>query len=81
MKFVYVSYKRRISTDFQALRSAGPAINELANQSFLPHNGKAITRAMAVEALTKAYHLDSHSAKIFSLSAVAVNPEHRAHPL
>ena len=34
---------------------------------------------MAIQALTKAYHLDSHIATVFSKGAVAANPDHSAH--
>jgi len=34
---------------------------------------------MAVEALTKAYNLDSGIANVFSAGAVAANPDHSAH--
>ncbi|KAK4963328.1 hypothetical protein LTR10_000956 [Elasticomyces elasticus] len=61
------------------VRSPCPAINALANHGILPHNGKDITKAMAVEALTKALHIDSNIATVFSAGAVAANPDHSAH--
>jgi len=69
------SYTERFST----VRSPCPAINALANHNILPHNGKAITQAMAVEALTTAFHLDSHIANTFSFAAVGANPDRDAH--
>lgn len=64
---------------YHTVRSPCPAINALANHNLLPHNGKGITKAMAVEALTKAVHLDSHIATIFAAGGVAANPDHSAH--
>jgi hypothetical protein len=61
------------------VRSPCPAINSLANHSILPHNGKNITKAMAVEALTKAYNIDPKIASVFAASGIFANPNHDAH--
>ncbi|KAF1970263.1 Cloroperoxidase [Bimuria novae-zelandiae CBS 107.79] len=60
-------------------RSPCPALNSLANHSILPHNGKAITKSMAIAALTQALHLDPKIASIFAAGGVAANPDHDAH--
>jgi hypothetical protein len=61
------------------VRSPCPAINSLANHGILPHNGKNITKAMAVEALTKAYNVDPKIANVFAASGIFANPHHDAH--
>ncbi|KAF2399119.1 Cloroperoxidase [Trichodelitschia bisporula] len=61
------------------VRSPCPMINALANHSILPHNGKGITKEMAVKALGAAIHLDSNIASIFAAGGVAANPDHSAH--
>lgn len=54
-------------------------INALANHHILPHSGKGITKAMAVDALTKSINLDSSIASVFASVAVTANPNHSAH--
>lgn len=54
-------------------------INALANHHVLPHDGKAITKTMAVAALTQAINLDSTIASVFASGALASNPDHDAH--
>jgi len=61
------------------VRSPCPMINALANHSILPHNGKGITKAMAVEVLVKAINLDSKIANVFATGALTTNPDHSAH--
>lgn len=51
-------------------------INALANHHILPHSGRGITKAMAVEALTRSVNLDSSVANIFASVAVTANPDH-----
>lgn len=54
-------------------------INALANHGLLPHDGRAITKQTAVEALTSGIHLDASIASIFTSGALATNPDHTAH--
>ena len=54
-------------------------MNALANHDILPHNGKGITKAVAVDAMNKAFHIDPFLASIFAAGGVAANPDHRAH--
>lgn len=54
-------------------------INALANHSILPHSGKGITKAMAVQALTTSLNLDSSIANVFASVAVTANPDHSSH--
>jgi len=54
-------------------------INALANHYVLPHSGKGITKAMAVEALTSSIKLGSSIANLFASVAVTANPDHSAH--
>ncbi|KUJ06331.1 Cloroperoxidase [Mollisia scopiformis] len=61
------------------VRSPCPMINALANHHILPHSGKKITKAMAVEALTSSLNLDSGIANVFASVAVTANPDHSAH--
>jgi len=61
------------------VRSPCPMINALANHHILPHSGKGITKAMAVEALTKSINLDSGIANMFASVAVTANPDHSSH--
>lgn len=58
------------------VRSPCPMINALANHHILPHSGRGITKAMAVEALTRSVNLDSSVANIFASVAVTANPDH-----
>ncbi|KAJ4301882.1 hypothetical protein N0V90_003978 [Kalmusia sp. IMI 367209] len=69
--------KDRINT--KLVRSPCPAINALANHSILPHSGKGITKAMAVEALTKALNVDPKIANVFAASGIIANPNHNEH--
>jgi len=59
------------------VRSPCPMINALANHHVLPHSGKGITKAMAVDALVKSINLDSGIANMFSSVAVTANPDHK----
>jgi hypothetical protein len=61
------------------VRSPCPAINSLANHNILPHSGKGITKAMAVEALTKSFNIDPKIANVFAASGIIANPNHDAH--
>lgn len=54
-------------------------LNALANHHILPHSGKGITKAMAVEALTSSINLDSGIANVFASVAVTANPDHSSH--
>jgi len=54
-------------------------INALANHHVLPHDGKGITKAMAVSALTTAINLDSTIATVFASGALTANPDHSSH--
>jgi len=60
------------------VRSPCPMMNALANHHVLPHNGKGITKDMAVKALEKAINLDPGVAKVFASGAIATNPDHHA---
>ncbi|KAJ4353336.1 uncharacterized protein N0V89_005064 [Didymosphaeria variabile] len=51
----------------------------LANHGILPHSGKDITKAVAVEALTKAFNVDPKIANVFAASGIFANPNHDAH--
>jgi hypothetical protein len=53
-------------------------MNALANHHVLPHNGKGITKEMAVKALSDAINLDPAVAKIFASVAITTNPDHHA---
>ena len=61
------------------MRSPCPAINSLANHGILPRNGRGITKAMAVEALTKSFNLDPMIANAFAAGAIVANHDHSAH--
>jgi hypothetical protein len=54
-------------------------MNSLCNHHILPHNGKGITKEMAVNALTNAINLDSHVASVFASGALTCNPDKTAH--
>lgn len=62
----------------QPVRSPCPAINSLANHNILPHSGKNITKAVAVDALTKAFNIDPKIASVFAASGIFANPDHDA---
>ncbi|KAF2488826.1 Cloroperoxidase [Lophium mytilinum] len=61
------------------VRSPCPMINALANHHVLPHNGKKITKEMAITALVDAIKLDSKIATVFAGYAVTANPDSAAH--
>jgi len=61
------------------VRSPCPCINALANHGILPHNGKGITKAMAIDALKKSVNLGGSVATVFAAGGVAANPDHSAH--
>jgi hypothetical protein len=54
-------------------------LNSLANHHILPHTGKGITKAMAVDALVKSVNLDSGIANMFASVAITANPDHSSH--
>jgi Peroxidase, family 2 len=54
-------------------------INALANHHILPHSGKGITKAMAVNALATSINLDSKITNVFASGALTANPDHSAH--
>jgi hypothetical protein len=54
-------------------------MNALANHGILPHDGKNITKEMAVKALTTALHLEGKIASVFAWGGVAANPNHEEH--
>jgi hypothetical protein len=54
-------------------------LNALANHHILPHNGKGVTKAMAVDVLTRAINLDSSIANVFASTALRANPDHSTH--
>jgi len=60
------------------VRSPCPMINALANHHILPHTGKAITKPMAIAALTQAINLDPKVASVFAAGALSSNPDHAA---
>jgi len=51
-------------------------MNALANHGVLPHNGKGITKEMAVDVLVKTINLDSKIANVFASKALTSNPDH-----
>ncbi|KAF2805367.1 Cloroperoxidase [Mytilinidion resinicola] len=57
------------------VRSPCPMINALANHHVLPHDGKQITKEMAIAALVNAIKLDSKIAAVFAGYAVTANPD------
>jgi len=61
------------------VRSPCPMINALANHGILPHDGKGVTKEMAVKALTSAVNLGPNIATVFAVGGVASNPDHSAH--
>ncbi|OCL12717.1 Cloroperoxidase [Glonium stellatum] len=61
------------------VRSPCPCINALANHGILPRDGKAITKEMAVTALTTAINLDKNIASMFAAGGVASNPDKSTH--
>jgi len=54
-------------------------LNALANHHILPHDGKGITKAAAVTALTTSINLSSQIASVFASVALTANPDHSAH--
>jgi len=54
-------------------------MNSLANHHILPHNGKGITKEMAIKALTSSVKFDSFISTTFTLGALLSNPDHRSH--
>jgi len=60
------------------VRSPCPMINALANHHVLPHDGKLITKTMAVDALTNSINLSSGIANVFASVAVKANPDPKA---
>jgi hypothetical protein len=51
-------------------------MNALSNHHILPHDGKGITKDLAVSALMKAINLDHFVANTFTIGALATNPDH-----
>jgi hypothetical protein len=62
-----------------AVRSPCPCINALANHGILPHDGKNITKEMAIKAMVSAINFNPTLASIFAMGGVAANPDHSAH--
>lgn len=54
-------------------------LNALANHHILPHNGKGITKELAVNTLSHAINLDTKIGNVFSAVALTANPDHTAH--
>jgi len=54
-------------------------MNALANHNILPHDGKSISKGMAVTALTSAVNLDPSIANALSVGGVYCNPNHQEH--
>lgn len=50
-------------------------INALCNHHILPHNGRKITKEMAVKALTTSLNLDATTSGLFASHAVNMNPD------
>lgn len=50
-------------------------INALSNHHILPHDGRGITKELAVSALMKAINLDHFVANTFTTGALATNPD------
>jgi len=61
------------------VRSPCPMINALANHHVLPHDGKGITKEMAVNALVSAINLDKGVCNVFASGALMTNPDSDAH--
>ncbi|QDS76651.1 hypothetical protein FKW77_008188 [Venturia effusa] len=60
------------------VRSPCPCINALANHHILPHDGKNITKEMAVTALRSAVNLGAATANVFAAGGIGANPDHSA---
>jgi len=54
-------------------------INALANHHVLPHDGKGITKEMAVNALISSINLDKGICNVFAAGALTTNPNAGAH--
>jgi hypothetical protein len=61
------------------VRSPCPCINALANHGILPHNGKGITKEMAIKAMVSSINFNHTLGSIFAMAGVAANPDHSAH--
>lgn len=61
------------------VRSPCPLINALSNHHVLPHDGKGITKEMAVNALISAINLDKGICNVFAAGALTTNPNAGAH--
>ncbi|KAF2430733.1 Cloroperoxidase [Tothia fuscella] len=61
------------------VRSPCPAINALANHGILPHNGKGITKDMAIKAICQSINFNPTLASVFATGGVAANPDHSTH--
>ncbi|OJD29643.1 chloroperoxidase protein [Diplodia corticola] len=59
-------------------RGPCPMMNTLANHGFLPHNGRNITRANAIHALSTGLNFDESLASLMWEQAVIANPEPNA---
>jgi Peroxidase, family 2 len=66
--------QKSLSLTTSTVRSPCPMINALANHHILPHSGRGITKALAVEALTSSINLSSGIATVFASVAVTANP-------
>ena len=53
-------------------------LNALANHDVLPHDGKGITKEMAVTAITQALNVDAGLAGVLAMGGVMANPERGA---
>lgn len=54
-------------------------VNALCNHHILPHDGRHITKEMAVNALTSSLNLSEHISAVFASHAVNMNPDKTAH--
>ncbi|KAL2801973.1 Chloroperoxidase [Aspergillus granulosus] len=59
-------------------RGPCPMMNTLANHNFLPHDGRNLTRAVVVDALTSALNFNASLASLMFDMAIVANPEENA---
>lgn len=86
VRFLPVSYTVRLclvpityAQVLVAVRGPCPMLNVLANHHILPHDGKGITKEMAVRALHDAVNLSPGIGSVFATHGIRTNPDHTAH--
>jgi hypothetical protein len=73
---VFETFDSEKQADNLKVRSPCPFMNSLANHHIFPHNGKGITKEMAVKALTTTINFDATVAGRFFDVALWTNPNH-----